>query len=189
MQTMIKMNHVFCLIILIESTCGICLSLSLNPIEIVNQFCEMDSNALRLDGRISGPMWKLTAGDGEPPAEPIYIISQFTTSEISHSENEVSIQVKYKIIGILSGEEPTKFQKISKEEKFTIYLIKSNSEWKIDISRLHISPHVYSNPLLHYFEGLLADTPKKDQYSSLRKDLENVISKLRACLKRSDFRK
>ncbi len=157
-----------------------------DAIGIVREFCRMDAEALRLDGRFSRPLWDLTAGEGEPPDWPVSVISAYRGHPAKVSGTAAAVTVDYDVIGSV-GDEPFEVQPRKKTERATFYLTRTAFGWRIDVSRLRVSPHVLAGPLVRYFEGLLADTPP--EMPDRRKMLERTIGALRTMSARRGVRR
>ncbi len=171
--------HILSLLLFISlATCAVSQrqTTSQGPEEVARQFCVMDSDAVRLDGRISRPMWELTTGEGEPPSTPIYVISGFRISQPRPSGSGVTIKVEYDIVANVS-EETLVLRPVKRTQTFTLHLVQMASAWRIDVSTLKLSPHVSPVALARYYEGLLADTPVQD--SARRNTLSRTIRQLK----------
>lgn len=151
------------------ATCAVsrCQTTSQGAEDVARQFCSMDSDAVRLDGRNSRPLWNLTTGAGEPPTGPIYVVSGFRISQPRPTGSEVTVQVHYNVLASVS-EDSFLVQQFKGSQTATLHLIQTDSGWRIDVSLLHLPPHVSPGALARYYEGLLADTPAPDKLRQRR---------------------
>ncbi len=112
------------------------------PQGIVKEYYSMD-----LDGvRLSGSSWKkvrpLITWDDEPGWDQIYITKDASIHGIKNvSANKTIVEVRYRVIGILSGESLYSF---AFNEIVEYVLVKNHDDWKISepIIPPHVSPTV-----------------------------------------------
>ena len=144
--------------------------------EVVSRFCAMDAAAVRLDGRVSRPLWDLAVGDDDPPDGPIGLIAGYRIVQSKTSGNVATVVVEYQLLGTVE-DGPLSFHPSKQRERAVFYLIVESGGWKIDVSKLKTPPHILPASLVRYFQGLLTDTPVKD--ASRRKNISEMIEQLR----------
>ncbi len=144
---------------------------------VVREFCRMDSEAHRLDGRVSRPLWNLTSGEGEPPDWPLSLIAGYRVHTAKVAGAAAVVAVDYEVIGEV-GDEPFDVHAFKKTEHAAFYLNRAAAGWRIDVGRLKVTPHVLPGPLARYFERLLAETPSPEM-PERRTMLERTIRSLR----------
>jgi hypothetical protein len=140
---------------------------SLSPKQVVQTFCELDSEGQRTNSLGWVKIKSLVTWPDEPGWDNVILISNYKIIKIETFNNKSNVTVKYSILG---STDSITFEKSSRVELIKFELVKTNKEWKID--RPTIVPHVSKEFVIKHFRELqLREKKRKEQLESLIQEI------------------
>ncbi len=149
-----------------------------DPKAVVLRFCELDGTAARMSSTLpeSPKLWALTAGEGEPPAEPILIISGCQAAIISGDSSHADVRVTYQVTGQM---EPVEFGfaliRKRQDETVVFSLKRTAAGWRILRSSLSFPPHVTEPGIRRYFRARIREKSISEQQ---KRNLMDILKQL-----------
>jgi hypothetical protein len=119
----------FLFFIFLNGTLNYSYAAEIRPEEIVNKYCIADLNGVRLSGNIYSAIKPLILWKNEPGWDSIFIANEVKIHDTKIiSDIETHVEVRYHIVGILTGETLFDFDFT---EVINFILVKKGEQWKI----------------------------------------------------------
>jgi hypothetical protein len=107
------------------------------PVQVVQRYCEFDSNVGRISSANFAKLPSLTTWDEEPGWDTVTVISGFKVISSKQSQGSAVVTVRWNVLGYSEAENVTKQQKA---EIVSYKLRRVKGQWKIESPILQ--PHV-----------------------------------------------
>jgi hypothetical protein len=156
-----------------------------SPADIVHSFCALDFDGARLKSVSTDPIWQLTTREGEPPVQPVQLVSDWSVLSTSVKDDSALVVVSYTTIGSIKEEgSGSVLRRASGIQQYSFNVENTKDGWKIRIDQLNLSPHVGLTAYKNHVNELLRVSIKHHTGSGLRfnslKKLENDLDALQA---------
>ena len=143
-----------------------------SPQDVVKKYYSADLNGVRLSGKTYKAIKPLIAWEHEPGWDYAFItddVKIYNTQKISNTE--VSVEVRYHIIGILGGDSLSEYDF---SEVIDFVLSQDGKKWRI--KKPIFPPHISSSSAIKQIEGLIRSekTEDKNRTANLKNTLERL---------------
>lgn len=108
----------------------------LSPEEVVQRFCELDYDGVRLSSDTYARIRPLVTWREPTAMDPVYVISGFTVGDASVSGDAAEVAVQYDIIRRMSVPWKPAADDLSEPGAVTFRLVRKGAGWVIDSPRL-----------------------------------------------------
>ena len=139
------------------------------PEDIVIKYYTADSKGARLSWETNNKVKSLVAWQEEPGWDVVFVVDTIGVNKINKIGSDYIVEVRYKVIGILNGDDLLRFHF---NELVDFMLVKESNSWKI--KQPIIPPHVSVLSLKEHLKHLISIESNETRTSVLQDLVERL---------------